>query len=321
MVSIIFWTVVFLAALLALVKGADWLIDGAERIGLILGMSPFIIGIAIVAIGTSLPELIASITAIAKGVPEIVVANAVGSNVANIFLVLGISALFGRQLAVKKDLIDLDIPLLAGSTAIFLVVVFDGVVTQPESLILVLNFIIYLIYISRRKEEAAVDLPEEDLTKEEKKNPKKFLLKDFGLIFIGSVGLALGANYVVESVIVFSSALQISIGVITITAVAVGTSLPELAVSLRAIQQSKTEVALGNIFGSNVFNLLMVVGFPGLFVMLPLDEQTITIGVPALMLATFLFVISGISRRIHSWEGSFYLSLYILFIAKLFNVF
>ena len=115
--------------------------------------------------------------------------------------------------------------------------------------------------------------------------------------------------------------LNIATGVIAITAVAVGTSLPELLVSAKAALQEKSEIALGNIFGSNVFNVLVVIGLPGLFRVLPVDSQTFTIGVPTMALATLLFVISGISRRIHMWEGAFYLSVYVLFIAKLFNWF
>ena len=118
-----------------------------------------------------------------------------------------------------------------------------------------------------------------------------------------------------------SAILNIATGVIAITAVAVGTSLPELLVSAKAALQKKSEIALGNIFGSNVFNALVVIGLPGLFRILPVDNQTFTIGVPTMALATLLFVISGISRRIHMWEGAFYLSVYVLFIAKLFNWF
>jgi len=111
----------------------------------------------------------------------------------------------------------------------------------------------------------------------------------------------------------------IATGVIAITAIALGTSLPELIVSIKAAIQKKPEVALGNIFGSNIFNALVVVGIPGLFTTLKLDAQTYALGVPALILATLIFTISGISRRFHMWEGGFYLLLYILFIAKLFG--
>ncbi|MEX0672623.1 MAG: calcium/sodium antiporter [Candidatus Paceibacterota bacterium] len=318
---IVFWTIVFIAALIALVKGADWLIGGAERIGLAVGMSSFIIGVTIVAIGTSFPELIASISALMKGVPEVIVANAVGSNITNILLVIGLSALIGRQLSVEKNLIDLDLPLLAAGTGIFLVVAWDGTINPLESIVLVLNFAVYLVYTVTQRDRTVVHLPEEEISKEEQKHPKRYIKKDIVLIICGAASLALGAHFLIDSIIVFSTLLGYSTGLITITAVALGTSLPELAVSARAVIQGKTEVAVGNIFGSNVFNILMVVGVPGIFSTLPLDEQTLAVGVPVLALATFLFVISGISRCIHAWEGSFYLSLYILFLAKVFGLF
>ncbi|MEX1026567.1 MAG: calcium/sodium antiporter [Candidatus Paceibacterota bacterium] len=318
---IVFWTLVFIAALLALVKGSDWLIGGAERIGLAAGMSSFIIGVTIVAIGTSFPELVASISALIKGVPEVVVANAVGSNITNIFLVIGLSALLGRQLSVEKNLIDLDLPLLAAGTVIFLVVAWDGTINPFESIVLVLNFAVYLVYTVNQRDRSVVPISQEEIPKVEQKHPERFIKKDIGLIVIGAIALALGANFLIDSIVVYSHLLGFSTGLITITAVALGTSLPELAVSARAVLQGKTEVAVGNIFGSNVFNILMVVGVPGVFASLPLDEQTLAVGIPFLALATFLFVISGISRRIHAWEGSFYISLYILFLAKIFALF
>jgi cation:H+ antiporter len=118
-----------------------------------------------------------------------------------------------------------------------------------------------------------------------------------------------------------SEILNIAPGIIAITAVSIGTSLPELFVSVQAALKKKSEVALGNIFGSNIFNAFVVIGLPGLFSTLTIDSQTFAVGIPTMAFATLLFVISGISRRIHIWEGAFYLSLYILFLAKLFNWF
>jgi cation:H+ antiporter len=112
--------------------------------------------------------------------------------------------------------------------------------------------------------------------------------------------------------------LDLAVGAVTLVAVAVGTSLPELLVSIKAARHGRPEVVLGNIFGSNTFNLLIVIGLPGLFTQLPLDTPTLTIGLPALIIVTILFVISGISRRIHKWEGAMFLLLYIFFIGKLF---
>ncbi|HBR80144.1 MAG: Na+/Ca+ antiporter, CaCA family [Candidatus Uhrbacteria bacterium GW2011_GWF2_44_350] len=315
---IFFWLIVFVVSLAALVKGADWFLSSAEKVGLAVGLSPFIVGVTIVGAGTSLPELFSSLAAVLSGASEIVAANAIGSNIANILLIVGISALVGRRLMVSKDLIDLDLPLLAISTVLLLGVVWDKQVTWPEAVLLLITYGIYLLYTILHKEDAE----EGKKTKKEKILVRpKFFAKDFVLLSVGILGLVFGAKYLIDSVIGLSEIFSIGTGVIAITAVAVGTSLPELLVSVKAVRKGKSEIALGNIFGSNIFNGLVVVGIPGLFKTLVLDEPTFMIGVPALALTTLLFVISGISRRIHIWEGAFFLMVYVLFLAKLFSLF
>lgn len=313
---IILWTVVFVVSLLLLVKGANWLIASSEKIGLSIGLSPFIVGVTIVGIGTSFPELISSLFAVINGAIDVPVANAVGSNIANILLIVGISAVIGRSLSVSKNLIDLDLPLVAGSTALFLGIAYDGVITFGESVLLMIGFVVYFLYTIFYKETKLA---------EEKEGPvlvkPKIKTKDILLLVLGIVGLIIGAKYLIESLVNLSTILNVATGVIAITAVAIGTSLPELLVSGKAALQGKSEVALGNIFGSNVFNILIVVGLPGLFGNLTIDEKTLSIGIPTLLVATLLFIISGISKKIHNWEGMFFLMVYALFIAKLFNWF
>jgi cation:H+ antiporter len=332
---LIFWIVVFIVSLAALVKGADWLIGSAEKIGLAIGLSPFIVGVTIVGIGTSFPELISSFAAAIKGVPDVVAANAIGSNIANILLIVGVSAVIGRRLVVTKSLIDLDLPLLATGTVLLLGIVWDKQITFGESMLMLITYIVYLLYTILHKdtedsEEISEILPSRQERRKHISAHKKeqfefvrpkLVLKDFILLLAGIAGLVFGAKYLIEALVNLSTILNIATGVIAITAVAVGTSLPELLVSAKAAFQKKSEIALGNIFGSNVFNALVVIGLPGLFRLLTVDSQTFAIGVPTMALATLLFVISGISRRIHIWEGAFYLSVYILFVAKLFNWF
>ncbi|MBU0721896.1 calcium/sodium antiporter [Patescibacteria group bacterium] len=330
---IIFWIIVFIISLAVLVKGADWLIASAEKIGLALGLSPFIVGVTIVGVGTSFPELISSFVAVFKGVPDVVAANAIGSNIANILLIVGVSAVIGRRLIVTKSLIDLDLPLLAISTVLLLGIVWDKQITFGESLLMLVTYGIYLLYTVLHKDTEDTDENAELLPsrQERRKNiiahkkeefiRPKLIAKDFILLVVGILGLVFGAKYLIDALVNLSTMLNIATGVIAITAVAVGTSLPELLVSVKAALQKKSEIALGNIFGSNVFNTLVVIGLPGLFRVLPVDNQIFTIGVPTMALATLLFVISGISRRIHMWEGAFYLSVYVLFVAKLFNWF
>ncbi len=330
---LILWIVIFVISLIALVKGSDWLISSAEKIGLAIGLSPFIVGVTIVGIGTSFPELISSLAATLKGVTEVVAANAIGSNIANILLIVGISAVIGRRLVVTKSLIDLDLPLLAIATVLFLGVVWDKKITFGESLLMLATYLVYLLYTVLHKDTEDTDeiyevLPSRRerrkhiaVQKKETFIRPKLAGKDFIMLILGVIGLFLGAKYLIESLVKLSEILNVATGVIAITAVALGTSLPELLVSAKAAFQKKSEISLGNIFGSNIFNAFVVIGFPGLFSLLSVDNQTFAIGVPTMAFATFLFIISGISRRIHIWEGFFYLSIYILFIAKLFNWF
>lgn len=314
---LILWIGVFVVSLAVMVKGADWLISSAEKIGLALGLSPFIVGVTIVGIGTSLPELVSSSVAAWQGLSEVVAANAVGSNIANIFLIIGFAAVLGRKLFVSKDLIDIDLPLLAISTALLLGVLWDREVTLGESLLLLVSYGIYFSYTIFHKEAGII----EKETKKSTSRRPSLVWQDILMLGAGLMGLIFGAKYLIAALVNLSAILNIGAGVIAITAVALGTSLPELLVSAKAAISNKPEVALGNIFGSNVFNALVVVGLPGLFWRLNVDEQTFLIGLPTMAMATLLFVISGISRRIYVWEGSFYLALYILFTAKLFGWF
>ncbi len=333
----IFWITIFIVSLFFLVKGADLFLVSAEKIGLALGLSPFIIGVTIVAFGTSFPELFASIVAAFKGITEFIPANAIGSNIANILLVVGISAIVGKKLTVTKNLIDVDLPLLAIGTAILFVVIMPWgdekipQITRPESILLVLTYVFYLLYTLFHKDEKDSDqetLPNRrerrghiiGSQKEEVKRPK-IALRDYGILVLGVVFLTFGAKFLIDSIESISYISGIGVGVISILGVAFGTSLPELIVSVKAAFQNKPEVALGNIFGSNIFNSFVVIGLPGIFVNIKLDSQTFLIGVPIMILATLLFVISGISRRIHNWEGIFFISLYILFVGKILNLF
>jgi len=328
------WIIIFIASLAVLVKGADWLLQSAEKIGLALGISPFIVGVTIVGLGTSCPELISSIVATMKGVTEIVTAGAIGSNIANILLVVGIAAIIGRRLIISKSLIDLDLPLLAISTVLFLGTAWDKQITFAEAIILLIAYVIYLLYTFLHKEDKTDEIYEvlpgrpsrrklrtENINKKGAIKRPKIIAKDIIMLIIGIIALFIGAKYLIDSVIKLSEILNIGAGVISLAAVALGTSLPELLVSARAAFQGKSEVALGNIFGSNVFNLLVVVGVPGLIRNLQIDETTFALGLPVLLVATFLFIISGISRRIHIWEGAMYLLVYIFFIGKLFGIF
>jgi cation:H+ antiporter len=336
---IIIWILVFLLSLALLVKSADWLVESSEKIGLAFKVSPFIIGVTIVAIGTSFPELASSLVAVLKGKTEIVAANAIGSSIANILLIVGLAAILARSLIVKRSLIDLDAPLLATTTVLFIFIAWDRKIVLGEGILLICAFFIYFLYtifqrrgvkeetpelievlpsrVERREREAKITTQPSEL----EPKPVKLNSKVFLFLILGVIGLIIGANYTIESMVKISEILKISSSLIAITALAVGTSLPELVVSGKAALRKKYEIALGNIFGSNVFNILLVVGIPALIRPLAIDKPTFLIGVPILIVSTLLFIISGISRKIHIWEGAMYLLIYVLFIIKLCGLF
>lgn len=333
---LVIWILIFIGTLALLVKSADWLVENAEKIGLAFKISPFIIGVTIVAIGTSFPELASALAATFKGATEIVVSTALGSAIANIFLIVGLSAVVARMLIVKRSLIDLDSPLLAASTVLFIFIMWDKKIVFGEGILLLITFLIYILYtVSRRegeKEEketpeitevlpSRVERRERKIEKGEVKQkeiiPQKLNFKVFLFLGLGIIGLAIGAYFNIEAVLKIADIFKISASLIAITAVAVGTSLPDLIVSVSAAAKRKYEIALGNVFGSNVFLVLSVVGLPALFKTLTVDNLTFLIGLPFLVVATLLFIVSGISRRIHIWEGAMYLLIYALFVAKL----
>ena len=311
------WLVVFVVALLVLVKGSGWFLESAEKIGLALGITPFVVGAVIIGFGTSVGELVTSVFAVIDGVPIMVAANAIGSNITNILLVVGVSAVLTTRLVVTKNLVDVEIPLLATATALFVGVSWDAMITRVEAMMLVIAYVVYFLYTVYHKDEGPEELYTEQVS-EEKRRPQVTPYDTLKLI-LGLIGLLLGARYTVESVINLSQILGVGIGVISLFAVALGTSLPELFVSVKAAMNKKSEVALGNIYGSSVFNLLVVVGIPGLVRDLPIDFPTHTLALPVLMVVTLIFILSGISKRLHVWEGSMYLLLYVFFIGKLFG--
>jgi len=330
--GIIFWIFVFIASLALLVKSADWVVENSEKIALVLKISPFIIGVTIVAIGTSLPELAFAIAGALKGTPEIVVSNTLGTIIANILLIGGLSAIVARVLIVERSLIDLDIPLFAVSMILFVLTMIDKKVVFGEGILLLLAFLIYVLYTVYQRGETKERLPAEvevlpsrvDRRRKEAKigkEPGRLSFRVFLFLILGIIGLAVGADYLVESVVKISEFLKISTSLIVITATAIGTSLPELAVSVGAAAKKKYEIALGNVFGSNVFDALLVGGLPALISTLPIDSVSFYIGIPFLIVTTFMLVISGISQKIYIWEGAMYVLLYVLFVAKLFNLF
>ncbi len=321
--SLALWIVVLVVSLLALVKSADLFTEGAEELGVVLGVPSFVVGVTIVAIGTSLPELVSSIFAVVEGSPEIVVGNAVGSNVTNIFLVLGFAAILGGRLFVRREIVKIDLPMLASSAALLGLTALDGTISRVDGLLLLAGAFIYAVYgfrISRPSPETRADIEEsvaEDIKLERGRLRPLAVLKLIG----GVVVLYFAAEYTIKSVIELSALLNVGSDVIAISAVALGTSLPELVVSVVAARRGKLEIAIGNVLGSNVFNAFAVVGIPALIAPLPVTHTVLTVGLPFMGVATVLYFFMAQDREVTRWEGMPLVLFYILFLGRLFKLF
>lgn len=298
-------------ALFALVRGADMFVVGAKQIGASLGMSKFAIGVLIVGFGTSLPELAASIAAVLDGTTEIVLANVVGSNITNILLVVGVLATLGGRIVIKRDLIKTELPIFFIATAHFLAVIYDGVVDRLEALLLVGTFGAYMWYLF-------VEAREEDRVELQSTGRRQRLqASSLAFVLLGGAAVLLGAHYTVENVVLLASSLAVPVGLVSIAAIALGTSLPELFVTIQALKTGEAELAIGNIFGSNAFNILMVAGVPALLAPLYADAVVMQLGVGVLIAASLIFFVNGLARQIMRWEGMMMLLFFGFFLLKL----
>jgi cation:H+ antiporter len=313
MLEIGIWVGILAVSLFALVRGADMFVVGAKQMGASLGMSKFAIGVLIVGFGTSLPELASSIAAALEGSTEIVIANAVGSNITNILLVVGVLAALGGRIVIKRDLIKTELPIFFIATVHFLAVVHDGVVDRIEAMLLLGTFCAYIYYLIYEAEGG----DKVDLVKDKKDRRPRLEAKSIAFILVGMVFVLLGAKFTVDMVVNIAMFANVPIGLVSIAAIALGTSLPELFVCLQAIKTGEGELAIGNIFGSNSFNMLVVVGIPGLIVPLVADQVVMDLGIGILLAASAIFFVNGLARQIMRWEGFMMLLFFAFFLIKL----
>jgi cation:H+ antiporter len=305
--NIVIWLAVFVVSLAVLVKASDIFIVAAEKIGLSLGMSPFVIGVVIVGVGTSLPELVSSIVAVRAGSSEIVIGNVLGSNITNILLILGLAAIIAKGFKLQYDIMNLDLPIFFGSAILLGLMIFDGSFSLGEALFCIAGLLLYLASVLHTQ----VRQPQAD-------RPPKAKAVEW-LKLVGSpVLIFLGAKYTVEAVIALAAQLSIGAEVIALSAVALGTSLPEVLVTIAAARRGQAEMAVGNIIGSNIFNTFAVMGIPGLVGRLQIPENVIGFSLPVFLGSTLLYTIILLDRKVNRWEGMLLLLFYIFFLGKIY---
>ena len=302
----------FIVGLAVIIKGADFLVDGASSIARRFRVSELVIGLTVVAFGTSTPELFVNIVASLQGNSEIAIGNILGSNIANILLILGISSVI-CPLSVTKGTVWKEIPFSLLAAIVLGLMANDqlidkngiSVLTRIDGLVLLCFFIIFLYYsVSIAKEiegmEAHVPLKEHGMA------------KSFLLVVSGFAGLCIGGDWIVQGAVNLAVKLGISQSVVGLTIVAIGTSLPELATSAVAAHKGKPDIAVGNVVGSNIFNIFFVLGVSAIIKPIPFHSRSnIDIGVVILAsLLLFTFMFTGQKRSIDRWEGIVSLMLY-----------
>ncbi len=304
------WLGVFVVGLASLVWASGILIDSAERIGLRLGMAPFVVGILLVGVGTSIPELASSIYAALAAETEIVVGNVLGSNITNILLVLGIAGLVGREARLNRDLLDIDLPMVLGSALLLGLLIVDGSFTRMDAALCIVGAGIYMY------STLATDAGSEVGTHQAEPLGVGVWLR----LLISLAVIILGAKYAVDAVVVLAAALHIGTEVIALSAVALGTSLPEIVVATMAARQGKIELAVGNIMGSNVFNAFAVMGLPGLITPLVVPEEVIAFSMPIFIGVTMLYVVITVDAKINRFEAALLLLFYAYYIGHLYHL-
>lgn len=313
MQNLIIWLIIFIVSLFVLIKASDFFTDAAEKIGISLGISPFLIGVTIVSVGTSLPELISSITAVYQNSSEIVFGNVMGSNIANIFLIIGTASLISSPLKILYELIHVDLPLFVGSAFLLGLTVLDSNFSINEAIICILGYVVYVFYtISSGKEEQQSETIDT--------SQKSFPVKQIVIVIVSALFVFFGATYTIKSVTKISEILEIGKELIALSAVALGTSLPELIVTIYAARKGNPEIAVGNVLGSNIFNSLIVMGIPRLTGKLEIPDDVLGSGLLVLLVGTILFFFVTQDKQVTRWEGLIFFIFYGWFIGNIFGL-
>ena len=295
-----------------LIKGADIFVDGASNLAQNFKIPKIIIGLTIVAFGTSAPELAVSIKAIISGSSDIVLGNVVGSNILNILLILGLSSLFS-PMGVKDNTVKKEIPLTILFSCLLMILSFDNMIdknivntiTRTDGMVIILFFLIFIYYL--------IEVMRKDKNKENEK-PKNNILYSILFTIFGIVGIVVGSNFVVDNATNIAKLLNVSEKMISLTIVAFGTSLPELVTSVQASRKGENDIAIGNIIGSNIFNIGVVIGLPTAFINYIKVGTFNYIDMFAMIIsAILLFVLTFRKRKLDRKSGLLMLAIFVAY--------
>lgn len=308
---LIFWIFIFILSLVVLVKAADYFTDSAVELGAILRMPPFLVGVGLVAIGTSLPEIVTSILSVIEGNPEIVAGNCLGTVIANTLLGLGLAAIICKGIVRPKwNIFYGDFPILILSVILLLFTIRDGNINFGEALLFLGGFLIYLFYLWGMKKKNKA---------EDKK--AKFRWKILIILILSLTAVYFSAKYIIFSIVAIAEITGFGTSVLAAVLIALGTSLPEISVALSAAKKQNWDLLVGDIIGSNIIDMFVIFGVSGLIAPLIFTQEIITIVIPFLLATLLMNWIILADKKITTTEGLVMVMLYVVFIIKMFGLF
>jgi len=304
---------VLISGIVVLYFGAVWLVRGASRLASSLGVSPIVVGLTVVSLATSAPELVVCLVAALQGNPGLAIGNVMGSNLANIGLILGLTSLV-HPLEVKHRVVWREMPVMLLITFAIYPIAFDRVLSRMDGFMLLLVLLAYLVWVFRsgHPDEIKSSHGPRDSMATSEEAASLLNLKDIGHVVLGSAFLVLGGYCIVKGAVEVASALGISEVIIGLTVVAIGTSLPELATSLVAAMRQEVDIAVGNIIGSNIFNLTAIFGTTAIVRPIMIPETVLSRELAGVVLMSLLLLpILRNGWQIKRWEGALLLTAYI----------
>ena len=308
----ILYITLLIIGFIILIKGADIFVDGASSVAGNFKVSKMLIGLTIVAFGTSAPEFAVSVKSLLSGSGDMVLGNVIGSNILNILLILGVSSMF-HSLKVKDNTVKKELPITLLMTAIFIVLLsdklfdkgFNNTFTRSDGIVIILFFLVFVYYLIKMARN-----------KIDKSQDEKYMSMKKAILFtiLGIAGIIIGSNLVVENASAIARTIGISESMVALTIVALGTSLPELVTSITATRKGEYDIAIGNVVGSNIFNIGMVIGAPiAMFGGIQQFSINYIDLITMIASAFLLFIFSYNDRKISKFEGSIFLIMFIVY--------
>ena len=300
--------IIIIVGVAMVLKGADFLTEGAAALARRVNVPEIVIGLTIVAAGTSAPELFVSLVSALKGTPDLAVGNVVGSNTMNCMLIVGCAAMVA-PMTISRSTVKKDIPFAVGASVVLMLLALNGFLGRFDGIVLLAGFVSFMVYSLRQAKNGQ----DAGATEEKQQNPWMSAL----FIVLGLVGLVIGSNLFVDHASSLALALGISEGVVGLTVVAGGTSLPELATSVVAARKGQSAIAIGNVIGSNVFNILLILGLTATISPLQIEGIT-TIDMAVMLISVALVWLFSFTRyTVERWEGAALVGGYLVYLAWL----